>query len=361
MVDYEIDPHMNKMDTTIHIDWQLNFRELPQIPVYKRWDKTGKSTIEQAILNKILNGGRISSIENSVFKDLSKFYIDLDTKLQNLKYKTFSDQDLLLFKNYILYAFNYLALISNDLTIHNTFRLVVNEYVTNNNEPITNIKYLKYPAEEIVRQINKFNRANTATTNVFYSTENIDTALREIRPPINKLVTVGIWKPKTQKKFVSYPISHSSSAIFANEGVAKATLAFEKQFPDPNGLLKNFFRQYFQLLGREYTKTVNNHYEYYISALFSEEIFATKELGDTFSYDCIIYPSVGNEYKTDNLAIRPSVLDCDFQLERVIEFEIVREMYDNHYVPNHPENISLAIITNKKVTNQIDANGIITW
>jgi flagellar biosynthesis/type III secretory pathway ATPase len=67
------------------------------------------------------------------------------------------------------------------------------------NERLNNISFLKYPPIDIVKSINKYNRANTPNTTVLYTTENIDSALKEIKPPINKLITVGLWKPKEQK------------------------------------------------------------------------------------------------------------------------------------------------------------------
>jgi len=346
-------------------NWQTNFRDLPTIPEHKRWTGNGNLTVEQIISFKLLSKQTITNEEEAIFKSLATFYSELNNKLKTLDYASFVDNDFDNFKNYIFYAFNYIALIANNLTIFQTYRLVVNEWVTNKNEPITNINYLKHPSLDIVKQINKFNRANTPNFNVFYSAENIDTALKETKPPLNKLVTVGVWKPKNPKRqFISYPISHSEVAEQVNEGVAKATKAFEDHGNFNSSLFLNYMRYYFQVLGQEFTKQVNHHFEYYISSLFSERILTDhKEQngGESFNYDCIIYPSVGNGFKTNNVAIRPTVLDNDFYLEKVIEFEIEEAFYDKSYVLSHPENITLAKIKNGRVTNKIDQDGNIKW
>jgi hypothetical protein len=346
-------------------NWQTNFRDLPTIPEHKRWPGDNNMTVEQIISIKLLSRQTISSEEETIFKSLATFYSELNEKLKTLDYTNFTDEDFENFKNYIFYAFNYVALVSNKLTIFQTYRLVVNEWVTGNNKPVTNVSYLKYPSLDIVKKANKFNRANTSNTNVFYSAENIDTALKETKPPLNRLVTVGVWKPKIQgKQFISYPISHSEIAEQVNEGVSKATKALEDYGNFNSSLFLNYMRYYFQLLGREFTKQVNHYFEYYMSSLFSERILTDYEEqngSNSFYYDCIIYPSVGNGFKTDNLAIRPKVLDDDFYLEKIIEFEVEEAFYDKEYVLSHPESITLARIKNVRVTNKIDKNGNIIW
>ena len=265
------------------------------------------------------------------------------------------------FKNYIFYAFNYQPLIAKDLTIYSTYRLVVNEHVSKKNESIADIRFLKYPPLEVVRNINKYNRANTPDTTIFYSAGSIDTALKEIKPPLDKLVTVGVWKPRNMdKKLISYPISHSDKAAQVNEGVRAATNAFEDAGRNISTLFTNYMRNYLKLLGHEYSKRVDHHYEYLISAMFSERIFLDhQEINDNnnFKFDCILYPSVGDSYLTDNVAILPATLDSDFYLSKVIEFEIIESYYDSKSTNNQAETITLAKIRNLKEAMAIDNDG----
>lgn len=343
-------------------DWQLNFRDLPEIPLLKRWNSGMHITQEQSISYKLLHNQKITEAEEIEFRKVFKFYEELDFKLQKLDYSSFTADDFENFKNYINYAFNYIPLLSNKLAVYHTYRLVVNEWVTKKNQRLNNIKYLKYPSLDIVKEINKYNRANTPLTNVLYSAENIDSALKEIKPPKDKIVTVGLWKTKTEKEIISYPISHSERAILINEGVQKATAAFEKYSEENSQLFVEWSRHYFKLLGREFTKPISHHYEYFISALFSERILEVRnDPNPSFNYDCIIYPSVGNDLETDNLAIHPDSVEKEFGLFQIIEFEIEETYYERKYVRNHPELITLAKIKNKHYAKKILSNGDIVW
>ena len=344
-------------------DWQSTFKNLPPIPEHKKWKGDSHTTLEQDISFSLLKNEPISKREENIFKELSSFYFELDNELKKLDYKAISKLDFENFKNYIFYAFNYLALISNELTVFTTYRLVVNESITGNNESITDIKYLKYPSLEIVKKINKYNRANTPETNVFYSSETIDTAIKEIRPPLNKKISVGIWKPiDNNKKLISFPIFHSEEALKKNKAANKAKKSFDDHFNFTSPLLMDYMGYYFKLLGREYTKRVYNHYEYLISGLFSERILSQKQQENlNFRYDCIVYPSVGNEFVTDNLAMTPETLDNDFWLSEVMEFEIIEQYYDSKNIAAHPEMITLAKINSLKRTSNISESGVIKW
>ncbi|ASE61586.1 MULTISPECIES: hypothetical protein [Chryseobacterium] len=343
-------------------NWQLKFRDLPEIPPLKRWIDGAHYTKEQNISFRLLQHQEISNDERNDFISLFKFYEDLDIALQKLDYSSFDANEFDNFKSYIDYAFNYIPLMSNKLSVIHTYRLVVNEWVSKKNERLNNISFLKYPPIDIVKSINKYNRANTPNTTVLYTTENIDSALKEIKPPINKLITVGLWKPKEQKELVSYPISHSDRAMYVNPGVQKATAAFEKYGDSHSKLLVEWSRHYFKLLGREFTKPVSHHYEYLISAIFSERILRTRtDPNPSFNFDCIIYPSVGNDFGTDNLAVHPDSVESKFGLFQITEFEVEESYYEKEYVRNHPEVITLAKVKNRVNAKNILSNGDIIW
>jgi hypothetical protein len=235
--------------------------------------------------------------------------------------------------------------------------------VTGKNEPITNIRYLKHPPLEIVAKLGKYNRANTPETTLFYSAQNIDTALKEIRPPLNKLVTVGIWQQKdVNKHLITYPISHSAAAMGVSEGVRKATEAFNEQMVHNSKLLKNYYERYLKLVGREFSKVVDHHYGYFISSHLAERIFDADNEDDAgFKIDAIVYPSVGNDYLSENLAIRPHTLENDFKLIAVLEFEIEEAYYDQSYTTDNPFAITLAKIRNVRKTTNISPDGEIIW
>jgi len=342
-------------------NWQTTFKDFPEIPPKKRWQDNSLISLEQEIALKYIKQQNISSEEEENFKEILQFYKLLDQKLQDFDYSLLSDIERKSFKGYILYAFNYLPTVSNMLTIFSTYRMVLNESVLGKNERITNIKYLKNPTLEIVQKIGRYNRANSTDTTVFYSSESIDTNLKELRPPLNKRVTVGIWRPKTDRKFLSYAISHGKEAIKNNAGAAKATQAFEQIKPYNSPLFIEYIENYLNLLGREFSKTVSHHLEYLTSSILSEQILHGKESDASENFECIIYPSVGNNFKTDNIAMRVDIFENNFYLEKVIEFEIKEAFYDDPSLAEQADEITLADIIKVAITTEIDKDGNISW
>lgn len=372
-IKFDIESAIEMWDKEFHIrfphprpNWQENFMNLPTIPEPKKWTKGSFYTQEQLISWKLQKGEPISKNEEIVFTELSGYYSQLETELVKLNYSAFTTQDIENFKNYIFYALNYLTLITNELTIFSTYRTVINEDVSGKNESITNISHLKYPPIHIVKSINEYNRANTPNSNIFYSSSDVDTTLKELRPPKYKLITVGKWRPKDiQKMLISYPISHSENAININIGLRKANHYFENEIFNDSVVIKNYLRNFLKILGREFTKKVNHHYEYLFSAIFSEKILREHlNIIDSknIKYDCIVFPSVGNDYKTENIALLPETLDKNFILSEVVQFEIEEADYDKSYLPHDPEEITLAKVKNIKKAAKIDNdNGKIEW
>ncbi|KUJ56224.1 hypothetical protein [Chryseobacterium aquaticum] len=342
-------------------NWNSKFRDLPEIPSTKKFVDGSQMTEEQIIGFKLLNEQDVTEDELKKFVKLENFYSELREKLRDLDYKNFTENEVDEFKNYIFYAFNYRIFASNNIAIFSTYRLVVNENVMGSNEAIVDTKFLSYPPIDIVKKIGKFNRANSSNCTLFYSCENINTSLKEIKPPINKLITVGVWVPKNRNKFNGYAISNSERAGAVNAGVKKSNDAFTSTKDELHSQFFKFAKNYLDLIGEEFTKEVNHHNEYIISALFAEstlyDLNYQRKEGD---FECVIYPSVGNNFFSDNVAFIPEVIDNDFILEKAIEFEIEEQYYDREYTTTHPENITLAKIKNLRISKRIIGN-IIEW
>lgn len=339
--------------------WNSNFRELPEIPNTKKYLEGNQMTEEQVIGFKLLHKQEVTENELNNFIKLETFYDELREKLRTLDYQSFTTDEIEQFKNYIFYAFNYRISASINTTIFSTYRLVVNEKVLGSNISILDTKYLTYPPIDIVKEIGQFNRANSSNCTLFYSCENINTSLKEIKPPKNKLITVGVWIPKHRNKFNGYAISNSERAGAVNPGVKKSNETFANHKNELHSHFFRFAKNYLDLIGEEFTKEVSHNNEYIISALFAESTlydmnYERKQEG----FECIIYPSVGNNFHSDNVAFLPEIIDNDFILEKAIEFEIEEQYYNREYSVNHPENITLAKIKNLKVSKTINGNQI---
>ena len=339
------------------------FKNLPVILIHKTYIDTPAGTMEQIIAFKLSSLQEISEQERKIFEELEEFYKELNKELLLLDYASLTASDLKDFKNYVQYAFNSHVLVSNQLIIvRNLYRLVVNENVSKKNEPITDIKYLTYPTIEIVQNLGKYNRASTSNTTLLYLTESVDTALKEIHPPLNKLITIGVWTPKNKRTFTHYPITHHDKAIEVNEQTAEGYNAAQQLSNIYDPVLVRYMNNYFKLLSREYSKSVSHHHQYALSALLSEYILSPKDVGANYNYDCIVYPSVGNGYVTRNLAINPDVADNIFKLIKVIEFEIIEVDYSRTPIFNGDwENISIVKVKNKRETENIQPDGTIIW
>jgi len=304
------------------------FKNLPVIPEFKSYNGNNATT-EQKILRKLETGQEVSDEERKSFAALDKFYDNLNAQLTVLDYKSFTAQDIKDFRNYVHYAFNGHCLITNQATIAgHLFRLVVNENVTGKNETVNDVRFLTYP------------------------------------PPEKKIVTVSVWAPKRVRTFTQYPIEHSEHAAKVNPEVARGLQALKLLNQKIDPLLARYMANYFSLLAREYSKPVapENHFEYMLSAILSERIFELEDNNPDFNYDFISYPSVGNNYFTRNLAVKPSVADTEFKIVQVIEFEVVKAHYDRTPIQSLSTCcISVAEIKNYRETWNITDTGQIIW
>ncbi len=341
------------------VKWQREFRDLPKIPDIKLWIKGEHETIEQKISKKLATGKHTTTEEKDTIENLILFYGMLYKSLQSLDFETFKATDFQNFENYIFYAFNCLPKLSNKLTISQLYRVVINENLIGTKESITKKGLLSYPPLHIVKKINKYNRANTPKTNVFYGAETIDTALNEIKPKIGDKVTVGVWKPNLIREFNSYPISHSEKSFRINPNSTHAIKAFEEIKTVNNKLFMEHLEPYLHVLGYEYSKPIKHHYEYLVSALFSEKILNNPiNKGTSFDFECIVYPSVGNKFITSNVAVRTDIIRNEFSLSKAIEFEITECHFDREQKSN-PESINLVEYKDYRETNMFEDNRII--
>ena len=251
-------------------------------------------------------------------------------------------------------------LVRNDVKCNYIYRIVKNEDILKERISLPNISYLKYPSKEIVKQVGMYNRANTPDFNVFYGAESINAALLETQPAHNDLITIGIWKNISKdNKVVSYPISHGKEAIEVNEGVRKGYQSFLSKKKNNSPLLMDFMELIFDFLGSEFSKSVENHFGYFYSAIYSERIFNNNH--PDWIYNAIIYPSVKNRFKYENLAIRPEFFDANFQIERIWEMVIDETYYSQDLKFDNPVAFSYVKPLYIKEPKQIGFDGSIIW
>ena len=245
------------------------------------------------------------------------------------------------------------------------YRLVVNESLPeNSNQRIYDARFLKYPPLEIVKKINRYGRANTPDTNMFYATENIDGALRELRPKKGSLVTIGKWKCRQKYIFV-FPIAGIEEATVLNRKQQDNYAVLMGTIARMNPQLARYLKPIVRFYAQEFAKVVDHsdehyHKAYLYTAQFTKYILSSqtgrpvpitlvddpdqefdplvhiarqfeKNLPATPSdaeLDGITYPSVENLYSLENVALKPSSLDNKYYLESAYEFQVTNERYD---------------------------------
>lgn len=221
---------------------------------------------------------------------------------------------------------------------------------------------MTYPTLDVVKFLNKYNRANTPDFNLFYATDSFDSALLELKPGSGEHVSIGIWVPKTGKTTLAgYPLTHNPMAVQVNRDAQKGYLAFENLKNHNHPLLMNLMETIFSFFNDEFAKQTDNHLEYFYSAKFAERILKVLHLNEDWKYECIVYPSVGNKYTVDNFAILPETIDEKFKLEKVIQFKIIETNYNSIPPRNHPEEVTVVKYNSFEKTDWIDKDGYIVW
>lgn len=343
---------------TATLKWRDNYVGLPDLPIAKLWKKGGKpgtATDEQIITNKLLRQRPISTKEENLILDCILYYQNLLKALEKFKFSELTREGIEIFCQYIGYAYNYLLLHSNEIELYQTFRLVENC----NSKTKQFSHQLSYPPLEIVKEKDLFNRASSLNSTVFYSSESVDTAFKELRPKVGSIVTLGIWGSKGSNKFLSYPISSNSSAEIVNDHARITSLAYKEIKRKEHPLLREFMDGYFNLLNHEFSKTIQNKKEYLVSSYFSEKIFEPRE--KKWNYDCIIYPSVGNEFSQSNFAFKAEIAKSRLELKKAFELEILETFYDKP--ANKQNSTSLTVVKARllKQSKEILENGEIQW
>jgi hypothetical protein len=340
-------------------NWNINFEGLPEIPAPKQWfpKKIGiHQTYEQVITHKLFKGERIDAKEANQLVSCIDYYKVLKRGLEDFDFSSLQDsQRLEEFKTYIEYAYNFQPFHLNEVEIYQTFRLIRNR---DKKSKIT-VDQLEHPSLDIVKDNGLFNRASTDKSTMFYSAESIDSAFKELKPKVGEVVTLGIWGPKDKTQFNCYPIASSSAAHSINETARSAFLGlnlFKSKMPK---LLADFFDGYFDVLNHEYSKPVEHHLEYFVSAIFSERIVEIRE--EKWTFDAIIYPSVGNDYSHCNFAITPLAVKSKLKLIKAYELEITGTKYTNPSNRRNPTRLTVANAYTLRESRSIDESGKINW
>ena len=199
-----------------------------------------------------------------------------------------------------------------------TFRRVtINSKVIGNNSRIFETKYLQQPPKELVK---RYGRANSIQESVLYATFDPITAISEMRPNIGDIITISTWNLKTDYDLTVSPIFKNSTkdGEIHNEMSLRAEIEYEKSLKQYDEQLCKQLDIILQFVADCFNKEVEdtNHYDYYLSAYYSNKIFGELQNGEI---DAILYPSVRQSLAMTNIAIKPLVFEKNYEIEKVEE------------------------------------------
>lgn len=198
-------------------------------------------------------------------------------------------------------------------------RITINKNIFGgSNKRIDEIAFLKYPPPN---KVSRYGRANLIGQSVFYCTTNPITALNEMNPQIGDLITTSTWKQKEDDyKLRISPIfkNTSSDGKVHNELSLKFGIAYKNVLRHHTKEVAEQIDELLQFMADCFAKNVEygNNYDYALSAFYANKILYQFQDG---SIDALVYPSVADRLDFSNLAIKPTILDQHFELERVNE------------------------------------------
>jgi hypothetical protein len=199
-------------------------------------------------------------------------------------------------------------------------RVTVNSNVNDGNEiRINDISKLKYPPNGAREN----GRANLIGEKILYATDNIITALKEVRVKENELITISTWKLKTNYKLTFTPIFK----FFPKKSEVINIDLFNLQ-QDYKNKLKEYDKEtqeqiniFVQFLADCFTKDVDNsnHYDYFLSSFYAHKLLNFLQHGEI---DAILYPSVQDDLITTNIAMKHTIFDDNYELIKAEEKKV---------------------------------------
>jgi len=206
-------------------------------------------------------------------------------------------------------------------------RITVNKRVNHSkNERIYEPQKLSYPPK---KYISKYGRANLKEQSVFYGTFDFITAMQEMAPEIGDIITISKWRNMNGQDLIVCPMFVSKPKI-ETKNIQMLNiynlLHKEAQKKYCSNFIMNVMSFYAHCFAEEIDHT--NNKTYIFTALLSDKILHQYENG---IIDAILYPSVKNDQQTNNIAIKPTAFDRNYELYHTIEKRVISVEKNNEY------------------------------
>jgi hypothetical protein len=284
----------------------MNF---PKIPPSKTFGQ--QMTPEQEVLMKLLNGQPVDKKDEDILREALEFYKEAFAFLTSVDLTNLNDGDATILIDFLNKALPMEVFNHNEIHFQDLYRV---SYVRDNfleDCRVKDLKYLRQPPEDVIRNLGIYGRANSPNSTVFYAAFKPGSAVLETKPCVGQKIILAHWVKDPAIKFNSYPITNNKT--IDNESLKSATGAFQKLLTTVHPLFAEILDRYMEFISSEFVKDIPvkhlKKYEYLYSAFFADRVLKnsfTKMPGnDMAPFDCIIYPSIAAKYSSANLAIIP--------------------------------------------------------
>jgi hypothetical protein len=219
----------------------------------------------------------------------------------------------------ILQEVDYGSIISANQTFHGLYRARKHNEIDGENAKylFTNEKEFWNPPVENA----SLGRCNDKNESMFYSSNQFETSILEVRPEKGKFITVAHFKPIKQGRLIpSFRIKpnciqHLKEINGYGHLISDTYLdTRDEKFIEVDNLLDNLF-----------TEVVNDEYKYKITNAITRCMLTsiTNENGDIFSMNGMVYPSIANNKNSINILLKPIYAINNFHIELLQTFKIL--------------------------------------
>jgi len=196
-------------------------------------------------------------------------------------------------------------------------RITINRRLKeNNNERITETKWLGYKPSCLV---DSYGRMNLIGQSILYGTFSVPTAINELLPKPGDLVTLSEWTLKQQNtELLVYPIfwkmRESRSYFQILNQYRELITRFDKE-------IQSLYDTQMQFIAEVMSKPIKpeNNNLYVFTSSIANRILNLEMNGEV---EAIVYPSVKNSCRMDNIALKPDSFDEKYTLTSVREYQI---------------------------------------
>ena len=250
----------------------------------------------------------MENFDTDLFKNLTPPNLNILKKniqsIESLDLSTISYEDLEIQLEKIFPIISFTSVIWDER--YNIFR--VRENINNSlQKPFNFISEIDLP-----KKVKSFGRANIINKPVFYGSHQGDLALFEccqnLAPLDIKNFTMGVWKVKKNQVLDLVILNPTKEIINKRESFKKLSHNINNNLKS----LKEYDKEYSILtssfFSKQFTKaTIKQNDDYKISAYFSNYVQNIENWAQK-KFDGIVYPSIANKFRGENIAIFESSL-----------------------------------------------------